>query len=309
MATLVVLQGCVGHAAMNALERWTEHAFIVAQPIDANHFRVVIELERKRGAFNPLGGHGSGQVTSSIAVELWRLSVSERGVETRKEDALSFESEEEIARWRDRKTVELDMARGRISLPQPSEPGRTGFAYSRNLRWDRTRQIVLGTVHGRECAVRLPPAPAAPDAWRSFVASDGGDAFMLVDHVGRARRAVILSACDAGKPPHPVEFPMEEVRGFTTQPDGSPRVIHGRSQQETFEVQIHPGPERLMFSEQDMGLGSGAQWASKAFMFEERSRRLHWVVAPGHGETDFVFVTHDPASGQTTRRAFALTSR
>lgn len=308
MTFLVGLQGCVVPAAMRTLERWTEYEFVTAQPIDADHFRVVIEVAHKRGAFNPLGSHGSGQVISRIDVELWRLAVTEKGIEPRKEDALSFDSPEEIARWRDRKTVDLDMAGGRIRMPQPSDPSPSGAIYSRNLRWVPAQQMVRGSVRGQECAVRLPPASTASNGWRGFVASDEGDAFMIVDDIGRSRQAAVLSACDAGKPAHPVRPVVGWPLGFTTYPDGSPRVIRGQAH-ETYEVQIYPGPERLTFKEQDMGLESNRRWSSKAFMFEERTRRFHWVVAPVGDTTSFVFVTHDPANGQTTRRAFALKAR
>lgn len=307
MTFLVGLQGCVVPAAMNTLERWTDYQFVTAQPIDADHFRVVIEVAHKRGAFNPLGSHGSGQVISRIDVELWRLAVSEKGVVARKEDALSFDSPEEITKWLNRRTVDLNMAHGRIRLPQPDDPTPSGIVYSRNLRWVHAQQTVRGSVRGQECAVRLPPALTAGDAWRSFVASDGGDAFMIAD-TGRNRHAAVLSACDAGRPPQPVQPLMGGPLGFTTYPDGSPHVIRGR-EYETYEVQIYPGPERLTFKEQDMGLESAARWSPKVFMFEERTRRFHWVVAPVGDTSRFVFVTHDPASGQTTRRAFALRSR
>ena len=73
MTFLVGLQGCVVPAAMNTLERWTEYEFVTAQPIDADHFRVVVEVAHKRGAFNPLGSHGSGQVISRRAVVSGRV--------------------------------------------------------------------------------------------------------------------------------------------------------------------------------------------------------------------------------------------
>lgn len=291
VAILVGLQGCVVPAALNTLERFKSYSVVMAQPIDADHFRVVVAVDHQRGAFNPLGGHGSGYVTSRIAVELWHLSVTDLGIAARKEDTLSFDSEEEMATWRARKTVQLDMARGRISLAPPAQPRRAGQA----------------------CAARLPPARPQRNASREVVVSEGGDAIMVVDHIGQARQAVVLNPCDASAPSHVVEFPMERTFGFSTHADGSPRLIRGRKEDAShagqrwrYEVQMYPGPKRLTFSEKDLGVQDKGWLVHQNFMFDEQTRRFHWIVLPADDDAEFGLITHDFANGKTTRRAFSL---
>lgn len=304
LAAVLGLQGCVVPAAVDAMQRYTHYDLVMMRQIDSQHFFAVITIEHSRGAFDPLGGHGSGFVTQSVDAQLWHLSVTDTGVEAKKSHSIILKTDEELDHWHWRVAdIEIDAEHNRIIIPQ-----NTLLKHANNLHVNTDQHTVYGVVNGRECNRALPSDLATYKGGRNFLASDSGDQLMIVDN--KSYQASIFNVCNAKVSQRDVKIPFEFALGFSTTSDGSLKSIRGRTYNpkaelnagNTYEVQLYPNLDRLSFSEKDLGLAKSAISSPNDFIFDDKSSRFHWLVIPEYNSPNFKFITYDFASGALIKR-------
>jgi hypothetical protein len=320
VATLLALQGCVIPAAIDASKRWDSRSIVMERQMDASHFRIVLLTHHNRGEFDVLGGHGSHVVIRSIDVELWQLTLTDQGVEVKKEDSLSLTSSEDIEAWkfRIRGAIELDAARGRIALKQSMRSAVWNIPESELFLSDDKGPHVYGTIEGRRCRAALPeplPPPRPPDMRsesRDYAANERGDHVMVTDYVGNTLVAAsLVSACGSRSPQQLGPLPIEHIKGFSVDALGALKAVWGTRHNSSaasdgnwaYVALLYPGPESMAITEKELAVG---QNLFDSYLLDEQARRFHWILVPSYQRQRFMFVTHDFVTGKTIRREFDL---
>lgn len=313
---LSLQQACVIPAAVDAMHRYTDYDVVTTEQIDENNFYTLVSVEHSRGRFDPLAGHGSPTVTTSMDYQLWHLQINNDALSAILLDEIKLKSEDEIEKWR--YTIEnsaLDIVKGRLLNLTEAEVFDRYTYYIKHLRLNSQKSRVYGLVNNKNCSLDLPTNLIAWKSGRQFLLSESGTHFMVADQAEKNRQVTILDVCNSNRKIE-LNQSLEDLTGFTVYPDGNIKWIAGISadekleygHQRSYEVVLFPKQEKLKIGEDKLGLPN--HFASpRNFIFDDKSKRFHWLIFPKYESSEIQLITHDFTSGATAHRTTQLIPR
>ena len=299
------LSGCIGPAIVDAARHWDDYKLLDQRQLDADHFVAIVSIAHDRGEFDVLGGHGSHVVVRSVDVVLLGLAVTPGGLNATRLDTRTFESEKELDDWREL-VADFDGTNRRLRFTHVHDP--VDARRSSDVDFNAVSKTIRSRVHGRACAVPMPPRLGpGQDAPMGTLSDDRGHA-LVQEWTPDGQKAVLLDLCDAAAPRHALAYPNRSTVGIAVAADGSPGVVRithdsarARYGEWLYEARLYPGPEILSFDAGELGLGKDTILMPYEFMVDAPARRFHWIIVPPLHSDRLLFFTHDFSSGATTR--------
>lgn len=309
-------QACVIPAAVDAMQRYTYYEVVTTEQIDQNNFYSLVSVEYSRGRFNPLGDHGGPTVTTGMDYQLWHLQISDNTLSETLLDEIKLKSKDEIDKWD--YTIEnstIDTVNGRLLKLTEAELYDRDTYYRKNLRVNTQQNKAYELVDKKHCSLDLPQNLGEWEWNRQLLSSESGSHFMIADEREKRRQIIILDVCNKNTI-NKFDLSLEYLTGFSVYPDGKIKWIAGISKDEklvygdqnTYEVVLFPKQEKLKIGEDKLGFANHFM-ASRNFIFDEKSKRFHWLIFPKYGSSEIQLITHDFRSGVTLQRSAQLKPR
>jgi hypothetical protein len=313
---LSMQQACVIPAAVDAMQRYTDYNVVTTEQIDENNFYTLVSIEHSRGRFDPLGGHGSPTVTTSMDYQLWHLHITDETLSASLLDEIKLKSKDEIDNWQ--YTIEnstLDTLNGQLLNLKESELYDRYIYYRKNLRLNSERSRVYGLVNNKNCSLDLPTNLIDWKSGRQYLSSESGTHFIVADEAESGRQVTIFDVCNSNRKIE-LNQALEDLTKFAVYPDGKIKWIAGISKdkkldyghQITYEVVLFPKQEKLKIGEDKIGLPNHFS-APRNFIFDEKSKRFHWLIFPEYESSEIQLITHDFTTGVTAHRNTQLKPR
>lgn len=308
---LSMQQSCVIPATVDAMKRYTYYKVEKTEQIDEKNFYTLITVEHSRGRFNPLGDHGGPTVTTGVDYQLWHLNITDENMSATLLDEIKLKSEKAVNKWGYKiRNKPLDKVNGRL-------PDLADFALDpvdtyplNNLRVNsnQTRVRVYGLENN--CSFELPPKTEWK--WgRQLVSNEAGTHLMIVDEEAKGVHITLLDVCNQNKKIELTQS-LEYVTEFAVYPDGNLKWISGISPefnyQTYYEVIFYPSQEKLRIEKAKLE-PLIYLYAQQGFIFEEGTKRFHWLNFPDMQNPEIQLITHDFNSRATLQRHAQLKPR
>lgn len=306
---LSMQQSCVIPATVDAMKRYTYYKVEKTEQIDEKNFYTLITLEHSRGRFNPLGDHGGPTVTTGVDYQLWHLNITAENMSATLLDEIKLKSEKAVNEW-GYKIINkpLDKVNGRLPDLEDFalDPGDTYSLNNLRVNFNQTRVSALE----KNCIFELPPK--AEWKWgRQLLSSKTGTHLMIVDEKEKGVQVTVLDVCNQNKKIELTQS-LKYVTGFAVYPDGNLKWITGVSPefnyQTYYEVIFYPGQEKLRIEKAKLE-PLIYLYAQQGFIFEESTKRFHWLNFPDMRNPEIQLITHDFNSGATLQRHSQLKPR
>ncbi len=313
MFVLLMQQACIIPAAVDAMQRYTHYNIVTTEQIDEKNFYTLISIEHLRGRFNPLGDHGGPTVTTGMDYQLWHLKIIDENLSATLLDEIKLKSEEEIDKWS--YTIEntmLDKVNGKLLNLAKAELYDRHIYYIKNLRLNTQQNKVYGVVGNKNCSVDLPSNVREWKWGRQLLANEAGTHLMIADEVEKSLQITILEVCNKNRKIE-LNQSLYDVTEFSVYPNGSIEWIAGSSidrkreygHEKSYEAVLYPHKERLLINEDKLDLPNHFA-PPRVFIFEEKSKRFHWLHFPKYDSSEIQLITHDFKSGVTSHRDVQL---
>lgn len=305
---LSMQQACVIPAAVDAMHRYTDYDVVTTEQIDENNFYTLVSVEHSRGRFNPLGDHGGPTVTTGMDYQLWHLQIADENLSATLLDEIKLRSEDEIDKWKSATTNKpLDKTNGRLLKPAETTLVSERTYPLNNLRVNAEHTKVHGLENNKNCSFELPPKREWK--WsRQLLSSEVGTHLMIVDEKENGVRITLLDVCNQTKKIELTQS-LKDVTGFAVNPDGNLKWITGISRELNYktyyEVVFYPSQQRLRIDKEKLDPLIYLR-AQQSFIFEEKSKRFHWIAFPNYDNPEIRLITHDFKSEVTSHRDVQL---